>query len=107
MARHLETVVGSPSGLSTTDVDWRELKEHLLRLKSALQQDDSMAFNEAFAEIEKSLPLPKRFRGKMGPAPQQTPIMPPQVLDLINHMIDTLNRSQKEPPEKEPQNESK
>lgn len=99
--RHLANVARNLSGLSSLDIDWHVVRKQLRRLQSALTQGDGMEFGEALSILENRLPSPKILRGQIGPDPKNESVMPREVFELVNHVVDTLNLHLNQPPDKE------
>lgn len=105
--RHLRSVAKGSSNLGNRNIDWRKVKKQLLRLKAAAQQGDVTEFEGAFAMLKTRLRLANVLRGQIGVESKTEPHkMPPPVLELLNHIVDTLHhvnsQSSAEDQKKEP-----
>jgi len=105
---HFRALAQKPASLSNRDIDWTVVKNQLKRLASALAQNDRGTFDEAFAMLKTRLSLANVLRGEIGPASaRDSSIMPPEVLELINHLVDKLHIDLSKPSEKEHKEEAK
>lgn len=91
--RDLRSIADRHSGaFKDRDIDWRKIREELHRLDEALENGDGTVFSEALATLIARLGPPNTLRGHIGSDSGQRPqAMPPQVLELINHMVDRLD----------------
>jgi hypothetical protein len=105
---HFRSIVKAPGGLRERDVDWRVIKTALGRLRTALAQDNASEFNEAFAMLKARLNPPNVVRGQIGSEPEsKSAVMPPEVLELLNHIVDTLHLELNQPPSAPQKDEAK
>lgn len=105
---HLRSIVETRAGLRERDVDWRVIKAQLSRLKTALAQDNRSEFTEAFAMLKSRLNPANVLRGEIGAEPvSKSPMMPLEVLELVNHLVDTIHLGLNQPPSPPPKDEAK
>ena len=105
---HLRSIVETGAGLRERDVDWRVIEAQLRRLKTALAQDSRSEFTEAFAMLKSRLNPANVLRGEIGAEPvSKSPMMPPEILELINHLVYTLHLELNQPPSPPPEDEAK
>ena len=89
---HLRSISQGTSRLKNRDIDWRVVKSELLRFQAALQQGNVKEFEEAFAMLKTRLSLTNVLRGRIASELKtESHKMPPQVLELLNHIVDTLH----------------
>ena len=105
---HLRSIVESRVGLRERDVDWRVITAQLSRLETALVQDNGSKFTEAFAMLKSRLNPANVMRGEIGAEPvNKSPMMPLEVLELINHLVHTIHLELNQQPSPPPKDEEK
>ena len=105
---HFRSIAEGSSKLRNRDIDWRVVKKQLLRFEAALKQGDIREFEEAFAMLKTRLSLANVLRGQIGAESKvESHKMPPPVLELLNHIVDTLHFENTQSSAKDQKNESK
>lgn len=91
--RELRSIAGRHLGaFKNRNIDWRVIRDQLRRLDEAFQNGDGVVFSEALEMLVTRLGPPNTLRGHIGSDPEErSQAMPPQVLELINHMVDRLD----------------
>lgn len=96
---HFTSILKAPDGLRERAVDWPKVRTALGDLRTALAQDDPSEFNRALSMLTARLNPANVLRGQIGSEPEsKSAVMPPDVLELLNHIVDTLHLELKQPP---------
>jgi hypothetical protein len=96
--RHLTAIAKGSAGFRIGDIDWNLVRQQLLRLQSAVHERDIKSFDEAYSMLKRRLIPAIVVRGEIGPEPENnSTFMPPEVFELLNHVVDTLHLKLSQP----------